>query len=65
MLNLPEDLNTYKIKNEVWICFPATGASGGYPDTALIWNYIENTWATRDLPSVNYIAKGLVNPVAI
>ena len=52
-----------KIKNEVWICFPATGASGGYPDTALIWHYIENTWATRDLPSVNYIAKGLVNPV--
>jgi len=51
-----------KIKNEVWICFPSTGASGGYADTALIWNYIENTWATRDLPSVNYIAKGLVNP---
>jgi len=51
-----------KIKNEVWICFPATGATGGYPDTALIWNYIENTWATRDLPNTNYIAKGLVNP---
>ena len=51
-----------KIKNEVWICFPATGATGGYIDTALIWNYIENTWATRDLPNVNYIAKGLVNP---
>jgi hypothetical protein len=43
--------------------FPASvGATGGYPDTALIWNYIENTWATRDLPSTNYIAKGLVDP---
>ncbi len=52
-----------KIKNEVWICFPSTGATNGYPDTALIWNYIENTWAVRDLPNVNYIAKGLVNPV--
>jgi hypothetical protein len=51
-----------KIKNEVWICFPASGATGGYPDTALIWNYVENTWATRDLPSVSFIAKGLVNP---
>ena len=50
-----------KIKNEVWICFPATGST--YADTALIWNYVENTWATRDLPNVSYIAKGLVNPV--
>lgn len=55
-------LSHNKIKNEVWICFPSTGASGGYPDTALIWNYVENTWATRDLPSVNFISKGLVNP---
>jgi hypothetical protein len=52
-----------KIKSEVWICFPVTGATGGYPNLALIWNYVENTWATRDLPSVNYIAKGVVNPV--
>jgi hypothetical protein len=27
-----------------------------------IWNYRDNTWSTRDLPGVNYIAKGVVNP---
>jgi hypothetical protein len=51
-----------KIKNEVWICYPQTGAVNGFPDRALIWNYRDNTWTLRDLPGVNYIAKGLVNP---
>jgi hypothetical protein len=51
-------------KNEVWICYPKTGATSGLPNEALIWNYLDNTWSIRELPSVNYIAKGLVNPVA-
>ena len=51
-----------KIRNEVWICFPQTGATNGFPNVALIWNYRENTWTFRDLPNVNFIAKGLVNP---
>ena len=51
-----------KVKNEVWICFPQTGATNGFPNFALIWNYREDNWSIRDLPGVNYIAKGLVNP---
>ena len=51
-----------KIKSEVWICYPRTNATNDFPDAALIWNYRDNTWSTRDLPGVNYIAKGVVNP---
>jgi hypothetical protein len=51
-----------RIQNEVWICYPRTGATDGLPNTALVWNYRDNTWATRDLPSVNYIGVGLVDP---
>ena len=52
-----------KHKSEVWICYPATNAVNNFPDSAVIWNYKDNTWSTRDLPNVNYIAKGVVNPV--
>lgn len=52
-----------KIRNEVWICFPSTGATNGFSDTALIWNYRDETWSFRDLPNINFAAKGLVNPV--
>ena len=51
-----------KHKSEVWICYPATNATNGFPNAAVIWNYQEQTWSTRDLPNVNYIAKGVVNP---
>lgn len=51
-----------KIKNEVWICYPRTNAPSGMANRALIWNYNENTWSVRDLPGVNYIAKGVVDP---
>jgi hypothetical protein len=51
-----------KNNSEVWICYPQTGATNGFPNKALVWNYVDNTWAVRDLPSCNFIAKGLVNP---
>tara|TARA_R110000737_G_C14487015_1_gene469540 strand:- start:233 stop:985 length:753 start_codon:yes stop_codon:yes gene_type:complete len=51
-----------KIKNEVWICYPRTGAASGFADTALIWNYRDDTWTTRDLPNLNFAAQGLVDP---
>ena len=51
-----------KIKNEVWICYPRTGATSGFADTALIWNYRDDTWTTRDLPNLNFAAQGLVDP---
>jgi hypothetical protein len=51
-----------KVKNEVWVCYPKTGATNGFPDEALIWNYRDSTWSVRDLPGANYIARGIVNP---
>ena len=51
-----------KVRNEVWICYPKTNATNGFPDEALIWNYRDNTWSIRALPGVNYIARGIVNP---
>jgi hypothetical protein len=51
-----------KNNSEVWICYPQTGATNGFPNKALVWNYVDNTWAVRDLPSCSFIAKGLVNP---
>ena len=26
------------------------GSANGFANTALIWNYRDNTWSTRDLP---------------
>src|SRR3990172_7351213 len=34
---------------EVWICFPETGNT--HPNKALVWNWKDNTWGFRDLPS--------------
>jgi hypothetical protein len=51
-----------KIKNEVWICYAASDATDDLPNKALIWNYVDNSWATRDLPGTRYIAQGIVNP---
>ena len=51
-----------KIKNEVWICYPRTGSTNGLANTALIWNYRDDTWTTRDLPNLNFATKGLVDP---
>tara|TARA_R110002167_G_scaffold34195_3_gene109205 strand:+ start:164 stop:1744 length:1581 start_codon:yes stop_codon:yes gene_type:complete len=51
-----------RIQNEIWICYPQTNATNGLPNRALVWNYKDNTWSIRDLPSVNYIGRGFVDP---
>ena len=43
-------------QNEVWICFPTSGASSC--NRALIWNYVDNTFAVRDLPNATAGAFG-------
>lgn len=45
--------------NEVWICFPAIGATSC--NRAMIWNYRDNTVSFRSLPSVNHMAFGAVD----
>ena len=48
-------------KNEVWICYPLSGAS--WPNRVVIWNYKENTFGVRDLPEgTTYGINGVVNP---
>ena len=46
--------------NEVWICYPTSG--NVFPNQAVTWNYKENTFGVRDLPTTPHIARGIVNP---
>jgi len=43
---------TNPAKNEVWICFPAD--NNVTCTKALIWNWRENVWSTRDLQNATY-----------
>lgn len=45
-------------RNEVWVAYPSLGMS--FPDRALVWNWIDNTWGVRDLPNATYAAAGLL-----
>lgn len=45
--------------NEIWACYPSTGAT--LPNKALVWNWKQNTFAVRDLPSVGHISYGIVD----
>ena len=48
-------------KKEVWVCFPETGNS--LCTKALVWNWKENTWGVRDLPSVAHITAGIIDSI--
>jgi len=41
---------------EVWICYPTVGQTSC--DKALIYNYRENTWFEREIPSLHHAATG-------
>lgn len=43
--------------NEVWICFPETGQAAC--TLALVWNWNDDTFTTRQLSSVTYGAPGM------
>ena len=44
------------VDDEVWFCFPETGAS--FPTHAAMWNWRENTWGVRELPDVTHTSYG-------
>lgn len=48
-------------KKEVWVCFPELGNS--LCTKALVWNWKENSWGVRDLPSTAFITSGIVYPI--
>jgi hypothetical protein len=43
--------------NEVWACYPTVNSE--HCDTALIWNFVNNTFTIRDLPQVSHIKAGI------
>lgn len=49
------------LRSEVWFCFPQVGATTC--NTALIWNYKDNTLSIRDLPNVSYATTGVTDYV--
>lgn len=47
-------------KNEIWICFPESGAT--FPNLAIIWNWKDGGASIRELPTgTTHIAYGLVD----
>ena len=46
-------------EQEMWICYPQTGST--LPSKAMIWNWRDNTWSDRDLPSAPHIGYGIIN----
>lgn len=53
-----------KVQNEIWICYPAFGST--WCNAAYIWQYRDNVWYQRDLPSnTTFIAAGVVDAVAL
>lgn len=52
--------NSYVVKNvaasEVWFCIPSGGSE--YPNLVYIYNWRDDTWAIRDLPTTCYAASG-------
>lgn len=49
--------------DELWFCFPAGEAET--PDTALIWNYVEDEFAVRSIPVSRYMSAGVVSGAEI
>lgn len=44
----------HHLDREIWVCFSQGG--GTALDTAIIWNWRDDTWAIRDLPDVRGLA---------
>jgi hypothetical protein len=52
----------HAIENEVWFCWRRTMDGYQAADTALVYNYVDDTTALRALPNTRYVAAGLVDP---
>ncbi len=44
---------------EMWVCYPESGETSC--TRAMIWNWRENAWGTRDLPNTFHINYGVIN----
>lgn len=50
-------------KNEVWVCYPF--GTYGMCNKACVWNWVDKTWAVRELTNVTYGAFGQINYTAV
>ena len=44
--------------DEIWLCYVSNSGLDGLFDRALIWNYRNNTWTERELPSIGSVTSG-------
>jgi hypothetical protein len=49
-------------EKEVWICYPDDQATDGACNKALVWNWTDNVWTTRDLPNVADTSLAIIDP---
>jgi len=47
-------------RSEALACFPSADSPNGQVDKALVWNWVNNTFAIRDLPDLGYISYGTI-----
>lgn len=52
-------VTTNPVAKEVWICFPELGKASC--SLAAIWNWVENTWAIRQLNNATYGTTGQID----
>jgi hypothetical protein len=53
----------FEKKSEIWICYPENGEI--YPNMSLVWNYYDNTWYSRSLPTgTTFITGGQITSSA-
>lgn len=50
------------VKNEILVCIPQVGSS--IPNLAIVWNWKDNAWTIRDLPSIHHAATGIIDATA-
>jgi hypothetical protein len=48
-----------RANSEMWVCYPGAGAS--LPNKAFVWNYFDDVWYQRDLPTdTAFIQEGII-----
>lgn len=55
-------VTAFTAQNEVWLCLRRADDGNFQADTALVWNYLDETWSLRVLPEVSFISPGNVEP---
>lgn len=49
-------------EKEVWVCYPDDESLDGTCNQALVWNWVYNSWSTRDIPHILSSSLAVVDP---